>query len=313
MGKKKKENGRNDSFDVLNAAWVISCNDQNPMISYEGLIDRNLGVSISTLKEIISQKRELFRPYVSSKQLKSWREKMLKLLNEDDELNIPIWLKKIEVNKRIDKVNSLKNEDFFRCQFRINKDADTVPTEIIQWGLNHIESMRVTAHDERERKYKKYSSVWIPFMSVIVGAIIGLSGFAIHLKTQDSQIQLKSYEISFQAKYQNYTQLIKAIYLTADYAYDNDFIRLDQNLERIEICLYNLEPFVSKKLISDVWDNYWAYTNACALIKPGGNELIGSENPMEVFSESFITFRNYINVSFFPALFGQNLELNNDQ
>ncbi|MDZ7380003.1 MAG: hypothetical protein ONB06_11745, partial [candidate division KSB1 bacterium] len=50
-----------DIFDVLSATWVFACNDENPIITYEGIRQRlNLSTSFD-ITSLVQSRGDLFR------------------------------------------------------------------------------------------------------------------------------------------------------------------------------------------------------------------------------------------------------------
>src|SRR5947207_4524008 len=62
-----------DTFDVLSATWVCACNDENSIITFEGIRHRlNLGPSFD-IKGLIQSRGDLFRRTVPSRRLEAWK------------------------------------------------------------------------------------------------------------------------------------------------------------------------------------------------------------------------------------------------
>ena len=57
---------RSDDFDVLSATWIMSCNDENPIITYRGIAYRS-GCDEDKAKSLVRSRPELFRPGVPFK------------------------------------------------------------------------------------------------------------------------------------------------------------------------------------------------------------------------------------------------------
>lgn len=155
-----------DEFDVLSAAWILSCNDENPIITYDGLKHR-LGLPGGyDIKLLIAKRGELFRKGVPEDRLQRWKYEMLagkhipsfiKVLNSEDD--------------RRNAINALSAHDVFRCQFRTSGNAEKSPIEVINWGLQHIDRLRKAKLEFKDVSAKQWQ-VWLVFGAAVVGVIV---------------------------------------------------------------------------------------------------------------------------------------------
>lgn len=144
-----------DEFAILSSIWILASNDENPIMTYEGISHR-LGVNNTPrVKKLITAHQELFRLFVSPMQLDEWKGDMLK----GDRL--PGWLREMDKGIRNVKINDLTREDVFRSQFRVEKNASKTPIEVIQWGLEHIDRLR-KANVERKTTIIKVFEILLP-------------------------------------------------------------------------------------------------------------------------------------------------------
>jgi hypothetical protein len=137
-----------DRLDVISAVWILSNIDQKPLMTYRG-IEYRLNLSENyDVKSIVKERGELFRLEVPEKHLdnrkKEWRAGK----------NLPAWLRVMEESARNDAIENLKVGDTFRSQFRIAEEAEPSSTEIITWGLEHIERLRKARLEEQETARK---------------------------------------------------------------------------------------------------------------------------------------------------------------
>ena len=144
------------SFDVygfLSSVWILASNDENPIMTYEGISHR-LGVNNTPLvRSIIVDHQELFRLYVSPIQLMDWKDDMRQ------GKRLPGWIREMSKAKMEEAINDLSGEDVFRSQFRVERDAPKTPIEVIQWGLEHIDRLR-KADLEGKTTGLKFLEVW---------------------------------------------------------------------------------------------------------------------------------------------------------
>src|SRR4051812_19859411 len=65
-----------DVFDVLSATWVLACNDENHIVTYEGLRYR-LGVHAGLeVRALVKKRIDLFRLRIPPSQLENWKNAM---------------------------------------------------------------------------------------------------------------------------------------------------------------------------------------------------------------------------------------------
>lgn len=69
--------GRIDEFDLTAAIWILSSLDENPVMTYRGVVDR-VGSTEENVRRLVFRRRELFRPGVREFILDSWKSDMRK-------------------------------------------------------------------------------------------------------------------------------------------------------------------------------------------------------------------------------------------
>lgn len=151
-----------DIFDILSATWILASNDENEMITYEGIKSRlNLPTNCN-VKKLIQSRGELFRISVPESRLKNWKKEM------HTGHHLPIWIKEIDDNTEKTKtIDNLTTADIFRSQFRAGKDSPQSPIEIINWGLEHIERLRKASLDARDQSVKRWE-IWLVFILSLI-------------------------------------------------------------------------------------------------------------------------------------------------
>lgn len=151
-----------DVFDILSATWIMASNDENEMITYEGIKSRLNLPSNYNVKELIQSRGELFRKGVPESRLRDWKSEMRA------GRHLPIWIKEIDDNtERSKAIDNLTTDDVFRSQFRAGKDSPQSPIEIINWGLEHIERLRKASLDAREQSAKRWE-IWLVFIVSLI-------------------------------------------------------------------------------------------------------------------------------------------------
>jgi hypothetical protein len=158
-----------DEFAILSAMWILSCNDEIPIMTYESIRYR-LGLNKEfQLKEMVRKHGELFRRGVPSDRLARWKSDML--INRHS----PGWLKEIDNREeRNEAINSLTIDDVFRNQFRVEDKAPKVSMEVIDWGLQHIDRLRKAKLEAREQFAKQrdvYIAIAFSFLNLVIAGI----------------------------------------------------------------------------------------------------------------------------------------------
>lgn len=148
---------RPDVFDVLSAAWVLSCNDEQPIMTYEGIRYRLRLDSQVDVRDIIRRRGDLFRLGVPQDRLESWKNELRA------GRNVPGWIRDIpDQDQRRQAIEALSVDDVFRSQFRAIDRAPRCSLEIIDWGLQHINRLRVVFAEARESSVKSWQ-MWLVF------------------------------------------------------------------------------------------------------------------------------------------------------
>jgi len=141
-------------FDILSATWVFACNDENSIITYEGIRRRlNLNQSYD-IREIIRSRGDLFRRGVGSRRLEAWKQDMRM------GKRLPSWIREItEETQRNKTIDDITTDDVFRSQFRAEDSAPKASLQVIDWGLQHIDRLRRANHEDREQSVKSWQ-IW---------------------------------------------------------------------------------------------------------------------------------------------------------
>ncbi|EJN11601.1 hypothetical protein PMI42_05079 [Bradyrhizobium sp. YR681] len=63
---------RVDEFDLMAAIWILSSLDENPVMTYRGIVDR-VGSTEENVRRAVFGRRELFRTGVPKYRLDSWK------------------------------------------------------------------------------------------------------------------------------------------------------------------------------------------------------------------------------------------------
>ena len=160
-----KNNPQPDDFDIISAIWILACNDENPLITYKGLIHR-LGLSATCdVQAIVRSRPELFRPGAQQRRVDEWKFSLRA------GKNLPSWIKEIgDPEKRRSAIEEIGANDIFRSQFRAHSNAERSPIEIVKWGLEHLDRLRKAKGEAMDASAKKWQ-MWLVFWVTLVGVL----------------------------------------------------------------------------------------------------------------------------------------------
>ena len=214
----------------------MSCNDDNPIMTYKSVAQRlNLSADFD-VKAIVASRPELFRPGILKSRLDAWKDKMRTGLKR------PNWIVEIrdfaEQRKVID---SLTREDVFRNQFRVDEEAPKSNIEIIEWGLQHIDRLRKAAAEERDTRLRLWASVVVPVVSILVAGVSVVSSVWLQRISMKEQAELKHYEVDLLPKQRAYSTFSVASASAVSDVVSHDKQDLLKQFLEMELALSSLE------------------------------------------------------------------------
>ena len=247
LGADRRSGVNTDDFDVLSAVWILSCNDENPIITYTGIRSRlNLPDSYD-VRKLVQSRRELFRPGILRSRLDAWKKEM------KSGQRVPGWISEIDDKAARDKtIDGLTVDDVFRNQFRTQDRAPKSSIEIMDWGLSHIDRLRKSRADERETRLKKWGTIVIPALSILL-ALIALSASTwVGWSSIREQSAMKRYEVSFKPKQEAYSKFMSAIGNAATSAPAHEKEKVFNELTQAEQAYFLFEPFLDNETRADI-------------------------------------------------------------
>lgn len=146
-----------EKLDLISAVWILASNDENHLITYEGIRER-LGLDKDfDVIGLVCSRRELFRPGAPLSELEEWRSAMR------NNSRLPTWIKVIPDDaERLKAIDGLSQEDVFRSQFRANRGSSKSDVQIVSWGLEHIDRLRKSKIASWEASAKSWQ-MWLVF------------------------------------------------------------------------------------------------------------------------------------------------------
>jgi hypothetical protein len=153
-----------DDLDTVSAIWILASNDENPLITYKGIVHR-LGLPDSyDVRAIVASRPELFRTGAIDARINGWKASLR------SGKSIPGWLKALDDATRSAAIEALSSGDIFRSQFRAHSGAERSPIEIIKWGLEHLDRLRKAKADANDASVKRWQ-MWLVFWVTLLGVV----------------------------------------------------------------------------------------------------------------------------------------------
>ena len=159
-----------DHFDILSATWVLACNDENSIVTYRGLESR-LGLSSDfPVRELVKKRRDLFRLGIPPSQLKAWKAEMRQ------GHQVPVWMQGLPPEMHEMTIEGLSGDDGFRSQFRTGMRAEKSSLDLLKWGLEHINQLRVAQIESSDQSMKSWQLGLVTALAFInIAATIGVA------------------------------------------------------------------------------------------------------------------------------------------
>jgi hypothetical protein len=249
---------KTDDLDILSGIWIMSCNDDNPIMTYRSIRQRLDLSETHDVKAIVRSRPELFRPGILDSRLSAWKDLMKSGKSR------PAWI--VEIQNAVEQrqaIDALTRDDVFRSQFRVEDGAPKSDIEIIDWGLQHIDRLRKAAADEKEVRSRKWNLIIIPTVSLIIAlASVIVSGLT-QWHSANQQEETKRYEIEFAPKQRGFSSFMNDMMLAATSANAGDEDKTLDHLNRMELDYYAFEPFLDEKTSADVVDKYMEFARLC--------------------------------------------------
>lgn len=244
--------------DTLSAIWILSCLDEDPIITFAGIANRT-GLSDEEARRLVASRRDLFRPGVSESRLAAWKEKVRAGKNR------AAWILEIEGAEQQDKaIAAISIRDVFRNQFRVTAGAPKCSIEIISWGLNHIDLIRKSASTVREEKQRKWGTVILPTVALLVTMFVSVSSLILQWKISDNQRSQKYYEVNFKPKQESYAAFFVALNDAANACAGADEARALTHINKMETAYFSLDPFFDENARRSIFLKFVEFTNVCA-------------------------------------------------
>jgi hypothetical protein len=157
-----------EELDLISAMWILASNDENHLITYEGIRERlGLGPHFD-VQGLVLKKRELFRLGAPPGELEDWKTDMKRGSRR------PRWVKAMpDEGERLKEIDKFSDDTVFRSQFRANRGSAPSQVEVVTWGLEHIDRIRKGRIASREASAKSWQ-MWLVFGVALVNIVVTL-------------------------------------------------------------------------------------------------------------------------------------------
>ena len=157
-----------EELDLVSAIWILASNDENHLITHEGIRER-LGLPPHyDVRALAMKRRELFRPGAPPGELEEWKSDMTSGRRR------PRWIRQLEgTDAQQEAIDRLAEDDVFRSQFRVGRDAPPSPIELVTWGLEHLDRLRKGQIAYREATAKSWQ-MWLVFAVGVANIVVSV-------------------------------------------------------------------------------------------------------------------------------------------
>lgn len=249
---------KTDDLDILSGIWIMSCNDDNPIMTYRSISQRLNLPETYDVKAVVRNRPELFRQGILKSRLNAWKDKMKSGLSR------PNWIVEIhDAGEQRKTINSLTRDDVFRNQFRVEDEAGKCDLQIIEWGLQHIDRLRKAAAEEKEAGSRWWTSFIIPLVSLGVAIVSVIGTVSVQWFSIREQAASKRYEVDFRPKQQAYSSFMLAINLIVGAVAAQNGAEYLAQMDQMELAFFSLEPFLSKQRREAIRAQYQDFLDLC--------------------------------------------------
>jgi hypothetical protein len=288
--------------DILSAIWVLSCIDENPIMTYRGIATRT-AITEAEARKLVGSRRELFRPGVLQSRLDTWKTKM------KTGGTVPAWILEMPKQEQQKAIDDLSEKDVFRNQFRVEDRAPKCSIEIINWGLNHLDLIRKSAAATREEKLKRWGTIVLPTGAILVSLAVALAAQGLQWKTINDQRNLKFYEVSFKPKQENYTAFMSLFNEAILACASADEQKARVQINRMESAYFALDPFFDDENRKSIFSKFVEFSRFCETQarKPTLAGSNGKNVDREQYEKTIDSFKQFFRENIYKSLFGKSV------
>jgi hypothetical protein len=251
-GKDQGSTDQIDEFDLTAAIWILSSLDENPIMTYRGVVDR-VGSTEESVRRLVFRRRELFRTGAPETRLDRWKSDM------KEGIRIPNWIRDQREPSRA--ISDLTSNDVFRNQFRVEDKAKKSDLEIIEWGLQHVERLRKADTEHRQESKARWSLI-LSSVSVLIALGTSLATTIFQAKSISAQMDMKIYETEFKPKQEGYHAFVAALANAGILALKHDRKAFEKT-DEVQARFYALEPFLGRQTRQEIFEKMQGFISFC--------------------------------------------------
>jgi len=207
------------------------------------------------------------------------------------------WIKIGEEHPEFFRVNKQQDNQLSLVSRHVNYYSKKASPPLSPDVIKMLVQTAIELHD-RQRERAGWWKTWLPLV-IALGTVIITSW--VQISSNKNQTELKHYEVELKPKQDGYANFMKAITETHYAAYSSDFESLVKYTGIAQSNLYILEPFLSEKQRSDIWQKHRDFIQFC-------NKII-KEHEVEKNSDQqtkkAVEYERWFRKNLYESLFGK--------
>lgn len=302
-------------FDIISAIWILACTDQDPLITYRGIVHRldTEGLTEADVRSLVRSRAELFSTVISNQWLYEWQRWII------DESHYPRWIidEFREKHLQTQAVETIKREDVFRSQLRTYDKQGPCDIEQTSWGIEHIDRLRKANVEARQQRLSMWTGfivpVFIPLATILASYFItrqtlenatqmnqNTTNLARQVAKADERIKL--WDLAAKGRGDSYPLFMESVQGAFDAALRGDRRALDSQLKNVRSNYYKLEQEVeNEKTRSVFWLQVKNFSNFCLGIVSAGRK--GNSTKSEVLVSEFENRKENLHKLIYSVIF----------
>jgi hypothetical protein len=189
----------------------------------------------------------------------------------------------------------------FEINFELGEIHRDATCRVIDWGLQHIERLRKADSDAREEKVRRWTTIVIPALSLLIALLsIGATTY-MQYETLQTQSVNSIYQVTIQPKQANYASLMSSLFSAFEAAIAPDPARMYTYIDEVEKSIYAVEPFLDERHREELWEEFQSFQSFCAaLVQSEAGQHSADKNAAD---QDFVAFRSTFRQLLYRSLF----------
>jgi hypothetical protein len=160
-----------EELDLLSAVWILASNDENHLLTFEGVRERLALSAQYDVRTLVLKRRELFRPNAPPGELEEWKNAMRA------GSRLPAWIRQLDEPAQRQAIDALSDKDVFRSQLRPGRNAPVSSIQVVSWGLEHLDRIRksrIAARDATAKSWQMWLVFGIGVANIVVSIVLAV-------------------------------------------------------------------------------------------------------------------------------------------